>query len=86
MLWFHNALSQGKKAREIIIEVENWLSHHDVRELLSRSDDIYIIEEAITFIEEVIDDIDNLSDDVRPYKDIISVSRSEYEESFPEYA
>ena len=38
MLWFHNALSQGKKAREIIIEVENWLSHHDVRELLSRSD------------------------------------------------
>ena len=66
--------------------MENWLSHHDICKLLSQSDDINTIEEAISFIEELIDDIDNLGDDVRPCKDIISVSRSEYEESFPEYA
>jgi hypothetical protein len=81
-------IKQGKRAREIIIEVENWLSHHDIYKLLSEThcDSICIIEEAITFIEEAIDNIDDLSDDVRPHKDIISVSKSEYKKSFPEYA
>ena len=52
--------------------------------LLSRNQ--HELEEAVTFIEDVIDDIDHLCDDVTPHKDIISVSRSQYEESFPEYA
>ena len=30
-----------------------------------------------------IDDIDILSEDVRPHKDVISVSKSQYEECFP---
>lgn len=59
--------------------------HHDICELLG-SIDYNGIEEAIAYIEDVIDDIDDLNDSVNPYKDIISVTRSEYRESFPEHA
>lgn len=65
--------------------MEKWLLHCDIHKLLLSYDQSNI-EEAIDFIEGIIDETDDLSDDVRPCKDIISVPRSQYEESFPEYA
>ena len=44
------------------------------------------LQESITFVENIIDEIDDLENDARPCKDLISVSRSQYEESFPEFA
>ena len=44
------------------------------------------IDEAISFIEDVIDKIDDHNQDVNPCKDIVTVSKARYEESFPESA
>lgn len=44
------------------------------------------IRESISFVEDIIDEIDDLNSDSLPCKDIIPISKSQYEESFPEYA
>lgn len=62
--------------------MEKWLYQHSMK-MLCQSTHIGEIEGAISFIEDIIDEIDDLNNDVRPLKDIISVSKSQYEESFP---
>lgn len=73
---------QGKRGRVIVTKMEKWLYQHNICDLLL-STNISVVEEAISVVEDIVDDIDDLSDDVRSCKDVIALSKLQYEESFP---
>ena len=67
------------------MKLEKWLFLADMPQLL-QSMNQQKIEEATLFVEDLIDNIDDHNDDVSPCKDIVTVSKAQYEESFPESA
>lgn len=69
-------------ARDILIKLEKWLLFDKVSRLLL-SFDRKSVEEAVILIENVIDDIDDHNQDANPCKDIVTVSKARYRESFP---
>ena len=74
---------KGLAARCILIE--NWLMFNEIPKFLL-SFDKQSVSEAITFIEDLIDDIDDHNQNANPCKDIVTVSKERYDESFPKLA
>ena len=76
---------KGLAARCILMKLENWLMFNEIPKFLL-SFDKQSVSEAITFIEDLIDDIDDHNQNANPCKDIVTVSKERYDESFPKLA
>ena len=76
---------KGLAARCILMKLENWLMFNEIPKFLL-SFDKKSVSEAITFIEDLIDDIDDHNQNANPCKDIVTVSKERYDESFPKLA
>ena len=76
---------QGRAARDIVLRLEKWVHNNNASELGVLNDQSRV-ESALSFVEDIIDEIDDLNQGIQPQKDIITVSESQYNDSFPAFA